>query len=243
VEPVYLIIGLVVALLEAVLVYKAIKNTRRARFLGRLPWSKIGQLQPGLVKVQGRALAAGVMLRSPLAGRECVYFHFQVEEKRQRGGGPFPPRGSYWKTVVSDTQDVPWTLDDGTGRAVVRLKSAELDLRAGAQKRSGFGNSARPELEATLQKYGLSSVGLIFNRTLSYRETRIDEGDALVILGTAREVPSGGWELVRGDGPLLISDKRPDELLASYRSAAFLWWCLAVLLAVTAGVAVIGSWL
>jgi len=239
----YAIIGLVVALLETLLLYKAIRNTRRARLLARLPWSKIGQLQPGPVKVQGRALAVGGTLRSPLSGRECVYYHFQVQEKRQRGG-PFPPtRGAYWKTVINDVQDVPWALHDGTGSATVRLDSAELMLDPDADERSGFLNSARPELEETLrQRYGHSSVGLIFNRALDYSETRIEEGDALVVLGTAREVPGGGWELVRGDAPLLVSDKGLAGLLASYRGAAFLWWCLAVLLPIIASAAAIWCW-
>jgi hypothetical protein len=242
VGPLCSIIGLVVALLETLLLYKAIKNTRRARLLARVPWSKIGQLQPGLVKVQGQALAVRGTLRGPLSGRECVYYKFQVQEKRRYGASPFT-RGTYWKSAINDAQDMPCALHDGTGSATVRLNSAELVLQPDANERSGFLNSARPELEETLHaRYGYSSVGLMFNRTLDYSETRIEEGDVLVVLGTAREVPGGGWELVRGDIPLLVSDKGLAGLLASYRSAAFLWWCLAVLLPIIASVAVIGFW-
>jgi hypothetical protein len=238
----YAIIGLVVALLETWLLHKAIKNTRRARLLARLPWSKIGQLQPGLVKVQGQALAVRGTLRSPLTGRECVYYDFQVRERRQGAAGPFA-RGTYWKTVINDAQDVPCALHDGTGSATVRLDSAELVLHPDADERSGFLNSARPDLEETLhERYGYSSVGLIFNRTLHYSETRIEEGEALVVLGTARQVPDGGWELVRRDAPLLVSDKGIAGLLASYRGAAFLWWCLAVLLPIIASVPLIKYW-
>src|SRR5262249_19053894 len=155
------------------------------------------------------------ILSSPLLGRECVYFRFRVQEKRRHAG---PHGGSaFWKTVINDAQHVAFALDDGTGSAALRLKGAELVLQPGENRRSGFLNSARPKLEATLREcYGHSSVGLIFNRTLYYSETRIEEGDALVVLGTAREVPGGGWELVRGDGPLLVSDKALPTLLASY---------------------------
>jgi hypothetical protein len=240
VEPLYLFIGLAVVLLETLLVYKALKNTRRARLLAGLPWSEIGQLQPGLVKVQGQALAMRGTLRGPLSERECIYFHFRVQEKRQRGGSP-GHGGTYWKTVVDDAQLVPCAVEDGTGSAAVRLASAELVLHPDVDERSGFLNDARSELEATLrERYGYSSVGLLFNRTLYYSEARIEEGDALVVLGTAQQQPGGGWELVRGDGPLLVSNEGLAGLLSSYRQAAFLWWFLTVLPPVAAVVAVIG---
>jgi len=86
VGPLCAIVGHVIAALETWLVYKAMRNTRRARLLARVPWSKIGQLQPGLVKGQGQASAIHGTLRSLLSGRECVHYHFQVEAKRQRGG-------------------------------------------------------------------------------------------------------------------------------------------------------------
>ena len=239
----YLIFGLLVALLEAWPVYKAIKNTRRARLLARVPWSKTGQLQPGLVKVRGRALAVGGTLRSPLSERECVYYHFQVQEEHGNVGGAQSGRYWYWKTVLNDAQAVPYAVDDGTGSATVRMKSAELVLRPDAIEWPGSRNGTRPELKAMLKKrYGFSTVvWLFFERTLKYRETRIHEGDILLVLGTAREVSGGGWELVRGRAPLLVSDKGLAVLLASYRSAAFSWWCLAVLvlLPFIAGVAAI----
>jgi hypothetical protein len=243
VGPFSLIIILGVALLEGLLVYKAIHNTRRGQLLAGLPWTEIGQLQASLVKVQGQALAMGETLRAPLSGRDCVYFHFQVQEKRQRGGVPPHGGGSYWKTVINDARHVPCRLDDGTGSAVLRLKSAELLLSPDASERSGFLQSARPELENMLrQRYGYSSVGLIFNRTLYYSETRIEDGDYLLVLGTARQLPEGGWELTRDAGSLLISDQPLPTLLASYRRAALLWWSLTLLLLVAASVTVIGLW-
>jgi hypothetical protein len=239
-EPLYPIIALVVVLLDGLLIYQAVKNGRRAGLLARLPWSRIGQLKPGLVKVQGRIQATGAPLRSPLLQRPCVYFHFQVQEKRTRG--PFPPGGAYWTTVIDDAQFVPCMIHDGAGRASLTLKSAKLELQSAATARSGFLDSPGRELEATLQeRYGYSSVGLLFNRTLHYQETRIEEGDQLVILGTARQAADGSWELVRGSGPLLISNKSVDKLVSSYRTAAFFWWCLALLLPLAVGIAVMAS--
>jgi hypothetical protein len=240
--PIILLIGLVALLLESLVVYKAVQNSRRARLLGGLPWSKLGQLQAGLVKVQGRVVAVGGLLRSPLTDSDCVYFHFKVQEKRHRGGGPHGGGGSYWKTVINDAQSVPCAIDDGTGSAVVRLKSAELVLRPGVAERSGFLQDARPEMEATLRHYGYSSVGWIFNRALYYTETRIEEGDALVLLGTARATPGGGWELVRGPSPFIVSDKGLGAVVGSYRSAAILWWFLAVLLLAATAIAAIVAW-
>jgi hypothetical protein len=240
-NPYLLLLGLGIGLVEAIFIFQAVKNTRRHRLLARLPWTELGQLQAGLVKVQGQVIKIGELLRSPLSGRECVYFRFKVQEKRHRGG--MPPHGgggSYWKTVINDVQGLPFALDDGTGAAAVRLKSAELDLNSDVTENSGFLNSARPELEETLRlRYRYSSVGLIFNRTLYYTEARIEEGDSLVLLATAQQRP-GGWELVRGRGPMLVSANGPTSLQAKYRNGAILWWFLAVVLPVAVGFVVIG---
>ena len=238
--PLLPVIGLLVALVESFLIYKATRNTRRAQLLKNLPLSRIGELQAGLVKVQGQAVAPRGTLRSPLADRECVYFHFQVQEKRRRHA--FPHGGSaYWRTVVNDAQSAPCALDDGTGSAVFHMKSAELVLNLDEEERSGFLDTARPELEETLQEqYGYSSVGLIFNRTLYYSETRIEEGDELLVLGTARQTADDGWELVQAYGPLLVSNLGLADLRASFRNAAIGWWCLVVLVFVAAGAAVAG---
>jgi hypothetical protein len=236
---IFLPVGLGILLLESVLVYLAVRSQRRARWLARVPWSEIGGLQPGPIKVRGRVVADGELLRGPLSRRDCVYYHFRVQEKRQRGGPPPHGGGTYWKTVIDDAQYVPFSLDDGTGCVALRLKLAELDVHPDVDERSGMFNSARPELERMLQKrYGYSSVGLIFNRTLYSSETRIEEGDALVVLGTAREAADGGWELVRGDGFLIVSDRGPKQLLSSYRWTAFLWWFLAGVVLVAVGVVV-----
>ena len=233
-------IGLLVALIESFLIYKSVRNTRRARLLANLPLARVGELQAGLAKVEGQAVAVRGTLRSPLADRECLYFHFMVQEKRRRH--TFPHGGSgYWKTVIDDVQAAPCALDDGTGSAVFPMDAAELVLNPDEEERSGFLNSARPELEETLQEqYGYSSVGLIFNRTLYYSETRIEEGDDLLVLGTARQTSDDGWELVRADGLLLVSNLSLPELRASYRNAALGWWCLVLLVLVAAGVAVAG---
>jgi hypothetical protein len=127
VELLYLLLGLVAALAETLVVYQAITNSRRIRLLTGLPLSKIGQLQPGLVKVQGRVLARGRTLLSPLSGRACVYCHFRVQEKRKHG---VPPHGggSFWKTVVNDSgsrnrsDEMPPGSGSRTGEELTRRK-------------------------------------------------------------------------------------------------------------------------
>ena len=237
-EILFIVLGLVLSLVEAFVVYKGVWNTRRASLLQRLPLSRIGELEePGLVKVLGRAVALEGTFRSPLANRPCLYFHFQVQEKRQRHAGPHGGGGAYWKTVINDAQSLPCAIDDGTGEIELRLDQAEFELMPDDDERSGFLNTARPELEAMLQKdYGYSSVGLIFNRTLSYQETRIEAGDELLVVGTVRQTGDDAWELVRGRGPLLVSNKSQRDLRASYANAAVGWWLLAVLMPVVVGV-------
>jgi len=223
-----LVVGLVVLLVETLVIHRALRNGRRARLIARTAALEVSRLDDGVAKVRGQAVALSGALTAPLSGKACVYYRFRAEEQRRHAS---PHGGStYWKTVVDDAQSVPCGVDDGTGIVAVSLAEAELVLARDRQARSGFWNSAPPELEEMLrQRYGRSSRGWIFNKTMRYSETLIEEGDDLLVLGTAEATPGGNWQLVRGEAPLIVTDRGEASLLSSYRTAAFLWWLLAVL--------------
>jgi len=230
----FFVVGLIVALVEALVIYRALHNGRRARLIARTAALEVNRLDDGPAKVRGHAVALSGALTAPLSGQACIYYRFRAEEQR-RHAGPHGG-GAYWKTVVDDAQSVPCGVDDGTGIAAVRLDEAELILARDREARSGFWNSAPPELEAMLrQRYGRSSQGWIFNKTMRYSETLIEEGDNLLVVGTAEATPGGNWQLVRGEGPLIVTDRGERSLLSSYRTAAFLWWLLAVVVVAVVG--------
>jgi hypothetical protein len=230
------LLGFGLAILEAVAVYQGIKNGRRARLVRDTPAGPVNRLGPGPAKLIGQAMALHGTLTAPLSGKPCVYFRFRVEEKRSHSG----PHGggTYWKKVIDDARSLPCGLDDGSGIAAVHLDEAELVLNPDGALSSGFFKDAPPELERTLHdQYHRSTRGLIFNKTMRFIETLIEEGDNLVVVGTAQATPGGNYELVRGDSLLLVSDKDENALAASYRRSAAVAWTLAVLLLAGAGAA------
>jgi hypothetical protein len=228
-------------LLEGFCIYKARANGKRARLLAATPLAKVAELQDGLAKVQGQVVAFEYPLLAPLSGTRCVYYRFQVEEKRTHAGSPGHGGGSYWKTVINDIQSIPCGVDDGSGVAGIDLRAAELVLRPGTQARSGFFNEAPARLEQLLQeRYGRSSKGWIFNKGMRYTETLLEESTVIVALGTAEATPGGNWQLGKSDFPCLVSDQSDEALRSSYRRWTVFWLVLAILVpAVTGGVIVL----
>jgi hypothetical protein len=229
----YLAPALPILVLEGVFLYKAAANRKRAKLIAGTLLSHVADLGAGRAKVQGWVVTFSEPLTAPLSGRPCVYYRFQVEEKRTHYHGPHGGGGSHWKSVIDDVQSIPCGLDDGTGVAGLNLPEAELVLSPGTQSRSGFLNDAPPQLERVLNDwYGRSSKGLIFNKGMRYTETLIEEGDDLLVLGTVQATPGGTWQFAKGDGPYIVSDKNQAVLLSSYKRCALLWVVLAVLVLV-----------
>jgi hypothetical protein len=81
--------------------------------LKNAPLVKIKELEPGLMKIEGKVRAQDDLIRSPLSRKKCVYYQFIVEELRSRGGrNP----SSYWHTIVNDKQWIDITVADKTAR-------------------------------------------------------------------------------------------------------------------------------
>src|SRR5262249_57563240 len=105
----------------------------------------------GRDKREGGARALEEPLVSPMARRDCVFFHFQVQE--QRGGG----RSAHWVTVIDDRQFIPFVLADGRDEIEVDMHGAEVEMRGQVSRTSGVFNSPPPELERMLmRRYGTS---------------------------------------------------------------------------------------
>jgi hypothetical protein len=216
-----------VATLEIVFVCLALRHGRRARLVRNTPLTPIDQLYSGPAKVQGRAVVLAPPLDAPLSRKPCIYYRFVVYERRTQSHGK--GSSSYWKTVIDDAQHIPCGVEDSTGVAEVRLGEAQLLLTPGAEMRSGFLNTASPDLEDMLRRrYKFSTQGWVFNKTLRYTETTIEEGDALFVLGNVETVgkfPRFG----KGDYPFLVATRTEAEVLSRFRGYMVLFWVLAAL--------------
>jgi hypothetical protein len=229
------IIFLVALGITAGLLYGFFKARNRLKLIAGAPLCQADQLITGMAKMRGKIMAVDEedLLVSPLTQSECVYYKFVVEELRTRtvSTGRGVSTQSYWHTVISDIQAAPCVLEDKTGEAHLDLASAEIVLSRGQQLRSGTFNNAPPGLERRLnRKYGFSSKGLIFNKSLRYTEAVIEEGVKVFVVGQVKVRKSGSARFHRGEQPLVVTDKNEDQLIGHYRwrMTAFLIGAIAV---------------
>lgn len=168
-------------------------------------------------RLQGELVQLGELLEAPLTGRSCAYFVATVEEQG----------GKHWRELAREEKWSDFVLEDGTGQALIRMEGAKTVIHRDAQYWSDTHNQVSPEIEAFLTRHGESSKGLIFKRTLRYREGVLEPGEQVMVRGRGvREInpdrriaPTSGYRnsaahlVMRSDTqiPLYITDD-PDLL-------------------------------
>lgn len=84
--------------------------------------SKIATAAKGFVELAGFARALNSQpLRDPIARRPCVWYHYDTEERNQRG------KGNDWRVVDSATSTRPFVLDDGTALCAILSLQATIE--------------------------------------------------------------------------------------------------------------------
>jgi len=198
-------------------------SLKKQKRLADTETSRTGRVKAGYAEVKGKARPGGQLLQSPLSKSACIYYQFFVEEHVQAG------KNSYWRKVVDDKKDCGVFVDDGSGPVAVRLKEAELFLKPDAHAKSGTFNDASPELEATLQAYGKTTKGWVFNKTMRYTETLLRDGDELYVIGTANRRPDGVYEFERAGDLYIVSDESEEVLAAKFNRGKIVGLVLTVL--------------
>jgi len=223
----------------AIFFHLASKDRSKAARMRKTPTTRVRDLTPGFRELKGKVAASGELLRSPLTKSRCVFFELKVEEERtSRSGGS---SSTNWHTVVEDRQTAGLMLDDGTGQCPVDIADAELMFEPDTQRKSGILNDAPPEVETTLQeRYGISSEGALFNKSMRYTETVLKPGEMLYVLGTA--VPRGNGLTMEKAGDLFIIGDRTEGVIAGkFSSAALAKMVLSVVLALLGGMCLIAG--
>jgi len=201
-------------------IYGAYRQHVAANRFRATPTSQIGGLTDGYREIKGRIAKGAKKLRSPMAGKQCVYYAFTVTETVTESDN-----GNLLKEIISDKKSTRCYLDDGTGTAAIELDGAELVLDVDHHDNSGSFNAASPKLDAILKRYGESSKGyskgVLFNHLnhqLKYEETILEVGDELYVLGPAKMVNGTiCFKPIRGQS-LIVSDKSERDLLRNHDS-------------------------
>ena len=166
------------------LFYKGFKSYRLKRMIENIPTSKIRSLAMGLVEIYGRVLPAEKKIfKSPLTGKDCVYYHYTIEELRSSG------KSSRWVTIKEDAQGVPFFLEDETGRVLVDSAGAEFGMSADFEYSSSIFKKPPQQVSdfLTASRIARSFFGL--KKSMRFKEWIIAPDDKLYIMGTADDNP------------------------------------------------------
>ena len=198
--------------------------------------SSVEALTQGPCEVQGQIDSIGSPFISPWTQQRCVYYDFQVEERRSRRSGN--TTSTYWADYITDLQAQPFTVSDQSGSVEINPGDVDFRVRTDARERSGFGNDASSELQGLLRnRYGASTQGWVFNKTLRYSENVLAVGDTVYVFGEARH---HGGKLVIGSGlmPLIVTEEGAHNTEKGYSSSAT-YYLVGAVVSIIIGICVI----
>jgi E3 Ubiquitin ligase len=142
------------------------------------PTSKVRSAAQGYVELVGRSgLPRNATCVAPLSGVPCAWWSYTIE--RHSGGR----RGS-WSKVQSGCSEIPFFLDDGTGRCLIDPRGAEVFPSSTETWRGDAGWPA--------SRAGLSGLGglfpSIFGGEYRYTEHRLYLGEPIYAIGQFRSL-------------------------------------------------------
>ena len=202
----------------------------KKRFIENIPTSKTRSIALGLVEVHGKAQGMGELLKSPFNRTDCVFFRFEVQERRTSG------KSSRWVTIKEHESSKRFYLEDGTGKILIAPQKAELHLNRDRDFSMHIGSSDQEEVfKEGLRRVGINPKGFLGlgDRPLRCDETYIEPGDAIYVMGTAMDNPAVRGAAVgvdnlyigKGEQFFCISDKSEKDLLESltWRMLGSIW--------------------
>jgi hypothetical protein len=163
------------------------KDARALRAFRKMPQRFVTEFsERESAKLVGKVSYVGEPLRSPLTGRECAAYSIVIQSCFEES-----PEGiRRWSTVIRESSGQEFSIDDGTGHAIVDPTHAEFGLVTTSVTESG-GSNAPTESEARfLAKHQRSGGGF---HKIRYMEGILRAGDTVAVLarGTTEPDPEG----------------------------------------------------
>ena len=187
--------------------------TRRALLAARR--ARIAEVGAGArVKLVGKLAYAGEPLCAPFSRRKCALYWVAVEDRHAS-------RSEQWAEILQDRQMVSFWVEDESGRALVEADvMPHVAMVVDAHFDSGLLDDPEPHIRAWATDRGIETQGMLFNKTLRYRESVLEAGDTVAVLGEAHwerdpdpEAQHGYRERAKrlvvrapADGRLMLSD-------------------------------------
>ena len=189
---------------------------KKKKLMLSLPTSKIRSLAIGIAEIYGKVVPgkSGIM-KGPFSNRDCVGAKIIIEQYVDQG------MGGYWNVVKKIVVGNEFFLQDDTGKVLVDLGGAELDIPASYEFGSSPETDPYPTMVTFLKKHNFNFKNYLGeNKNLHYSESIIKPGDNLYILGRAdnySKFREGGAEHGVQDLMMQKSNK-PDIYFISNRS-------------------------
>lgn len=173
---------------------------KRYRLIHDTPTSKVRSAAQGFVEFYGAAkMLDGEAIISPLTRQHCCWWRYRIQ-RRVRSG-----KTTRWTNVESGESEGIFSLEDGTGRALVDPQGAEV---TGSKKKTWYGSSRHPSDMVS----GIS----MFGGSYRYVEEVLPNGSNLYVLGDLKsEDPAGDFDLHHAVGEKLRQWKQNQQLLLS----------------------------
>lgn len=162
--------------------YKGFRLLQRKRLILNTPASKIRSASMGLVEISGLATGPYV-LNSPLKQVESYYYHSTAWQLKQRG------KNTEWVKVAEETLHVPFYVDDGTGKLLIDVRGAEMDLHCDLSEQ--YHRSilfSGPEMPGSVVDF-LTRHGVDPDKRIKVEERCIKPKNFLFVLGTLSQNP------------------------------------------------------
>jgi len=197
----FILLGAFIGLfVGAVLFIKGLKEHMKMRRIEDTPTSKIGSIAMGYVEVAGKVANGSETLKSPLTGKDCMYYRDIVEERKIDMRG----RSTGWYGISDAEASVPFYVKDETGSVLVEPNGACVELasfreRENNKKDDGFGQ-------------------IVDRRHTVYT---LEEGDTVFLHGEAG-IKGGENVIKKGRECFFISDRPEKKILKEGRRDVFL---------------------
>lgn len=132
-------------------------------------------------RIAGMVVPIGEPLIAPLTGRACVYYETEVVRAVGLGLDPWDVEYRF----ATEKRGVPFLTDDGTGTAVVDPLRAILLLDADVDRWSKTRDPEATAEDAFLNRIGRRRRGLLFEKRLHFKESIIEAGERIAVVGVA----------------------------------------------------------
>ena len=195
------------------------KADRIHKLMADTETTAIGSLTPGPVEIRGRVVSTLPPAPSPWSQQPCVFYHFHVEEQRSTQS-EHGHHSTYWVDYINDRSSDSFPIEDGTGSVEIAPKEGEFKMNTDFAATSGSFNDAPENLRTLINnRYGRDTQGLIFNKSLRYKESMLENGDEVYVFGEVRQ-DQGRFIIGAGEMPLIISENGEAAGQSEYASKA-----------------------